>query len=55
MLEATIIFTYNGKQTIIQCMTNEKLNIICERFITKLQLNKSKIYYYLYGGNIINK
>ena len=50
-----VIFTYNNKQTIIQCINNEKLSIICERFRTKLQLDNSKIYYYLYGCNIINK
>ena len=55
MSKGIVIFTYNSKETIIQCITNEKLNIICERFITKLQLDKSKIYYYLYNGNIMNK
>ena len=55
MSQGTVIFTYNGKQIVIPCVTNEKLNIICERFITKLQLDISKNYYYIYGGNIINK
>ena len=55
MSQGKAIFIYNGNQTIIQCISNEKLSIICERFINKLQLDKSKIYYYLYGGNIINK
>ena len=55
MSQGKVIFIYNGKQTILQCIINEKLNIICERFINKLQLDKSKIYYYLYNGNLINK
>ena len=55
MSQGTVLFTYNGKQVVIPCITNEKLSLICERFITKLQLDISKNYYYLYGGNIINK
>ena len=55
MSQGKVIFIYNGKQTIIQCIINEKLSIICERFINKIGLDKSKIYYYLYNGNIINK
>lgn len=55
MSEGTVIFTYNGKQTLIQCYTNEKFSKICESFINKIQLDKSKIYYYLYNGNILNK
>ena len=55
MSQRTILFTYNGKQVVIPCITNEKFSTICERFITKLQLDKTKNYYYIYGGNIINK
>jgi len=55
MSEGTVIFNYNGSKVVIPCVTNEKLSLICERFITKLQLDISKNYYYLYGGNIINK
>jgi len=55
MSEGTIIFIYNGNQIVIPCITNEKLSLICEKFITKLQLDISKTYYYLYGGNTINK
>ena len=55
MSEGKVIFIYNGNKIIIQCISNEKLNIICERFINKLQLDKSKIYYYLYNGKLINK
>ena len=55
MSEGIVLFIYNGKQVIIPCITNEKLSIICDRFITKLQLDKSKIYHYLYNGNIIKR
>ena len=37
-----------------QKYSNEKLNI-SQRFIDELELDKSKIFFYLYRGNIINK
>ena len=55
MSKGTVIFFYKEKQIEIQCFTNEKFSLICKRFIAKLQLDKSQDYYYLYGGNIINK
>jgi len=55
MSQGTVIFTYSGKQVVMPCATNERLSLICKRFITKLQLDISKNYYYLYGGNILNK
>ena len=55
MSQGKVIFIYNGNQAIIQCIINEKLSIICERFINKIGLDKSKIYYYIYNGNLINK
>ena len=55
MPQGIVIFIYKGKQIEIPCITSEKLSLICERFITKMQLDLSKNYYYLYGGNIINK
>jgi len=55
MSQGRVIFTYNGNQIVIPCTTNEKLSLICERFITKLQLDRTKNYYYIYGGNILNK
>ena len=42
MSQATVIFEYNGIQTTIPCITNEKFNIICQRFITKIELDISK-------------
>ena len=53
--KAKVIFTYNGKQTVILCNTDEKLSIICERFITKAELDISKKYYYIYNGDIMKK
>jgi len=55
MSQGAVIFLYNGKQTIIPCMTNEKLSLICGRFIREVDLDNSKTYYYIYNGNIINK
>ena len=55
MSQGIVIFIYKGKQIEIPCITNEKLSLICERFIIKLNLDISKNYYYLYGGNMIKK
>jgi len=55
MSQGTVIFTYNGRQVVIACAINEKLSLICERFIIKLQLDRDITYYYIYGGNTINK
>ena len=55
MSKGTVIFTYNGNEIIIQCLTNDKFSKICENCLTKSLLDKSKTYYYLYNGNIINQ
>ena len=55
MSEGTVTFEYNGDHITIQCLTNEKLNIICEKFIKKAELDKSKDYYFIYSGQIINE
>ena len=50
---ATVIFTFNGIQTIIQCRKEEKMKDICNRFISKIGINTESIYF-IYGGKIIN-
>ena len=39
---AQIEFTYNGINTIIQCLLNEKLKDIIQRFKDKIELNNNK-------------
>ena len=50
---ATVIFTFNGKQTIIQCKKEEKMKDICNKFISKIGININSVYF-LYGGKRFN-
>ena len=54
-LEVNVIFTYNGQKTIIQCMKTDKMRNIFEKYKIKVELDKTKKYYYLYNGNKINE
>ena len=50
---AELIFLYNGNETKIQCNKDEKFKEICQRYITKIQIDPDKIYF-IYNGNRIN-
>jgi hypothetical protein len=50
---ATVIFLLNGFPTRIQCLINEKMRDIINRFNEKLKINMNKAQY-LYGGNQVN-
>jgi len=50
---AMVIFLFNGMQTRIQCLINEKMRDIINRFNTKLKINMNNAQY-LYGGNQVN-
>ena len=50
---AMVIFLLNGMQTRIQCLINEKMRDIINRFNTKLKINMNNAQY-LYGGNQVN-
>ena len=50
---SSIIFTYNGVQTSIQCNKEDKLKDICSKFWSKNPGNKNNIYY-VYGGKILD-
>ena len=50
---ATAIFTYNGKKTAIQCKDEDKIEDICNKYISKTGLNKNSLIF-IYGGNQIN-
>ena len=54
-LDVNVIFTYNGQKTIIQCMKTDKMRNIFEKYNSKLELDKTKNYYYLYNGNKIDE
>jgi len=52
---ASILFIYNGMQTIIQCMKSDIMRNIFEKFSIKVELEKNKNFYYLYNGIKINE
>ena len=47
------IFTFNGIQTPIQCLKEDKMESICKRFASKIDTDINSIYF-LYGGNKLN-
>ena len=53
--DASVLFIYNGAQTTIQCMKTNKMRNIFEKYNSKVELDKTKNYYYLYNGNKINE
>ena len=54
MSKASVIFTFKDKETVIECLTTEKLINICKRYISKIKDDISRLYF-MYNGNIINK
>ena len=48
-----IEFIYNGNKTIIQCNLNDKLENICQKFATKVQVNLNELLF-LYNGEELN-
>ena len=50
MSEAKVKFTFNCCDTIIQCLINEKMKDICQRFASKIGRNINSLIF-LYGGN----
>ena len=52
-----VSFIYNGNKTNIQCNENEKMKDICQRFVSKIQVDKNKIYFSYDGkaGNQFNE
>ena len=54
MSETTIIFTFNGTETKIQCSKNDYLKDIFQRYSAKIKKDLSEIYF-AYGGNIVNQ
>ena len=51
---ASITFTFNEKDIIIQCQSSDIMSEICQKFANKIQFDNNKLIF-LYGGNIINK
>ena len=54
---AEVIFNYKDNEYKIQCQENQKLEEICNHFISKLKLNENDIYYSYDGksGSMFDK
>ncbi len=53
MSEANVIFTLDGINITIQCLTSDKMKDICQKFATKAERNLNSLVF-LYGGSLIN-
>jgi len=51
---ASIEFSYNGNNILIQCDINDKMEEIINKYILKSSIDKSSVIF-LYSGNIINE
>ena len=50
---ASVKFIFNGLETVIQCLNQDKMIDICNKFASKIQIDINSIYF-IYGGNQIN-
>ena len=49
-----VIFNFRDERIKIECMTSEKLRNICEKFISQMKENNTKLYF-KYNSNLINE
>ena len=54
MSQITVIFNFKGKIANIQFNAKDKMNNICEKFISQLKEDCSKLYF-KYNGNLIKE
>ena len=50
---AKAIFSYNGTETVIQCLKEDKMKNICIKYSSKINININSLLF-IYGGNQIN-
>ena len=50
---AKVAFSFSGTEITIQCLKNDRMKDICNRFATKMNMNMNSLLF-LYGGNKIN-
>ena len=48
-----VIFSYNGQETTILCLKEDKMKNICNKFASKIEVNLNSLYF-IYNGNTIN-
>ena len=53
MTQAKVIFNFEGIDVTIQCLTNEKMKDICQRYSNKIGKSINELIF-LYGGNQLN-
>ena len=53
MTQAKVIFNFEGIDATIQCLTNEKIKDICQRYTNKIGKSINELIF-LYGGNQLN-
>ena len=50
---AKVVFSFSGTEITIQCVKNDRMKDICNRFAAKMNMNMNSLLF-LYGGNKIN-
>ena len=50
---ASVIFTYDGRETTIQCQVQDKMSDICIKYASKINTDINQIYF-ISGGNQLN-
>ena len=53
MIEAKVIFNFEGIDVTMQCSKNEKMKDICQKYVNKIDKNINSLIF-LYGGNQLN-
>jgi len=53
MSAANAIFSLDGTDLTVQCTTEDKMRVICQKYSTKIGINMNSLIF-LYGGNQIN-
>ena len=49
----TVGFIFNGVETIIQCLKNDRMKDICYKYASKVQIDINNLYF-IYGSNILD-
>ena len=47
-------FSFEGTETVIQCLKDEKMKNICNKYSTKINIDINSLIF-LYGGNQVNQ
>jgi len=53
MSDAKVIFTLDGENMIILCSNQDKMEDICKKYSSKIEININSLIF-LYGGNKLN-